>query len=724
MNDYPSGEWSPILVGHVWPNGANLTIITNAASNFASTAANYHRFSDRLEHARSGPLAIQQGRTVEDLREAFRRGENSAREVGEKNETKRASCQYAYDSASEMRSELAAIAEEGNNRIKKILESKEPIDAKIDSITDVVFDCQSRANGKAASCGSNILGSIQTVLDRDGIPKSSWQFAAEHGINTERMFGSPNKALIRDQVRAAVRPYSSPIPGKTDNLNPPEGLAGQQEPPMRIPGRTDDLRPPIGSPHIQQPVAIVPGQAANMRPPIAAVAGPPSGGSPFHLPGIAPPAQISTARLPNVSAPTAVSPATLPPRLTPSELLQSFDHGMQTGTPMSAATQALTGGPLNAIEPQLQTSTPHIPETAPVAPTPPSNAHVPVFDAPHPTHTPAAAPAPPTGAPPNEATTTYVAAPVGPAAPAPAAPAPTGQMPSYGADIRPPAPTASVLPTTPAGPPPTATAAAPTSSPAGTGGLGQPAVVRQTATPPAVSQTPAGVTEQALAAAGDAAVAGEASAAATAGARLQRLTDAVARQEPRLRWAVGERADGTSVLVTDLASGWIPPDINMPVGVQLLEPAHRRGDIEVLLGEVSAAASYTPVHYLPAEEEEPIATSARARHVPAINELCWELGQATKWRDELPRLAHTLAKAASTGTGVLDSEVELLREHLVEVRQQVLDSYPDHVNAHLVGNWQLLGAIDALVGGDTVGANYHFAWFRALSQATTAGRLE
>ncbi|WP_204807109.1 DUF5631 domain-containing protein [Mycobacterium riyadhense] len=232
------------------------------------------------------------------------------------------------------------------------------------------------------------------------------------------------------------------------------------------------------------------------------------------------------------------------------------------------------------------------------------------------------------------------------------------------------------------------------------------------------------MTEQALAAAGDGAVAREASAAATAGARLQRLTDAVARQEPRLRWAVGERADGTSVLVTDLASGWIPPDINMPVGVQLLEPAHRRGDIEVLLGEVSAAASYTPVHYLPAEEEEPIATSARARHVPAINELGWELGQATKWRDELPRLAHTLAKAASTGTGVLDSEVELLREHLVEVRQQVLDSYPDHVNAHLVGNWQLLGAIDALVGGDTVGANYHFAWFRALSQATTAGRLE
>ncbi|WP_191498372.1 DUF5632 domain-containing protein [Mycobacterium simulans] len=230
------------------------------------------------------------------------------------------------------------------------------------------------------------------------------------------------------------------------------------------------------------------------------------------------------------------------------------------------------------------------------------------------------------------------------------------------------------------------------------------------------------MTEQAVAAASGGAAAGAVSAAATAGARLQRLIDAVARQEPRLRWAVGERADGTTVLVTDLASGWIPPDINVPVGVQLLAPAHRRGDIEVLLGEVSAAASYTPVHYLPAEEEEPVATSTRARHVPAVDELGWELGQATKWRDELPRLAHTLAKAASTGTGVLDSESKLLREHLAEVRDRVLDSYPDHVNANLVGNWQLLGAIDALVGGDTAGAHYHFAWFQALSQATTPGR--
>ncbi len=82
-----------------------------------------------------------------------------------------------------------------------------------------------------------------------------------------------------------------------------------------------------------------------------------------------------------------------------------------------------------------------------------------------------------------------------------------------------------------------------------------------------------------------------------------------------------------------------------------------------------------------------------------------------------PRLAHTLAKAASTGTGYLDSEVELLREHLATVEGKVLGDYPDHVDTANVGNWQLLATIDALIKGEKTAANYHFAWFQALNLA-------
>ncbi len=178
------------------------------------------------------------------------------------------------------------------------------------------------------------------------------------------------------------------------------------------------------------------------------------------------------------------------------------------------------------------------------------------------------------------------------------------------------------------------------------------------------------------------------------------------------------------MLVTDLASGWIPPDIAIPTGVKLLEPAQRRGNLEALLGEVTAAASYTPIHYLPSDEEkEPVPTSSRARQGPVVDELGWELGKATNWRDGLPRMAHTIAKAASAGTGVANNELELLHNALSTVRDQVLDAYPNVVNAAAVSNWQLLAAIDALANGDKIGANYHFAWFQALNRATTAGKI-
>jgi hypothetical protein len=224
-------------------------------------------------------------------------------------------------------------------------------------------------------------------------------------------------------------------------------------------------------------------------------------------------------------------------------------------------------------------------------------------------------------------------------------------------------------------------------------------------------------TEAAVATASGA-VAGVASAHATARTRLERLVAVVARQQPRLAWAAGDRADNTTVLATDLASGWIPPGIDLPAAVTLLPPAKRRGDLETMLGEVTVAAGYTPIHHVP-EEDEPVPTSLRPRRAPEVEELGPELGHATQWRDGLPRLAHTLAKAASTGTGVLDSEVELLHQHLAAVSTRVLDSYPDQVNAHDVGNWQLLAAIDALIAGNKPTANYHLAWFKACSAANS-----
>jgi hypothetical protein len=196
--------------------------------------------------------------------------------------------------------------------------------------------------------------------------------------------------------------------------------------------------------------------------------------------------------------------------------------------------------------------------------------------------------------------------------------------------------------------------------------------------------------------------------------RLRRLLAFVVHQEPRLNWAVGDRPDGTTVIVTDLAHGWIPPGITLPAGVRLLEPEQRTGRISALVGESRRTVTYAPGDSLGRLDDlAETKASAQPRELHAVDDPGWELSQATHWRDGLPRMVHTLAKAAAAGTGVAEEEIDLLRVHLDTARYQLLTQYP-RVNPALLLNCLLLAATEAAVTGDPVSANYHLAWYQKL----------
>ncbi len=197
--------------------------------------------------------------------------------------------------------------------------------------------------------------------------------------------------------------------------------------------------------------------------------------------------------------------------------------------------------------------------------------------------------------------------------------------------------------------------------------------------------------------------------------RLQRLLQFVARQEPGLRWAVGLREDGATVVVTDLAHGWIPSGITLPAGVRLLEPARRKGNAAALLGSTTLSATYSPGDPLGwATDFGPTESSVLPRELPEVDDLGWLLSEATHWRDGLPRMVHTLAKAGAAGTGVVDAELDVLRVHLDTARYSLLAQYPD-IDPALLLNCLLLAATEGIAAGDRTSANYHFAWFQVLS---------
>ncbi|EUA42883.1 hypothetical protein I552_7624 [Mycobacterium xenopi 3993] len=105
----------------------------------------------------------------------------------------KSSYQSAHDSGAELLRQLDTIAEDGNSRIKQIQSSKDPLPVKVGKITDVVLDCQTQANIKAATHCDNVFTEIQKVLDQRGIPSSARQFAKDHGIDLSSSFGSPAK---------------------------------------------------------------------------------------------------------------------------------------------------------------------------------------------------------------------------------------------------------------------------------------------------------------------------------------------------------------------------------------------------------------------------------------------------------------------------------------------------------------------------------------------------
>ena len=688
--DYPPGQWSVLLVGAQWVSITSLTALNNAIANRGTIQTNFSQLHDTLQNAITTTLVGQEGITADAIRDAFRQGADQAAKVAEKNGVYKNALQDALNSVQHLRDKLTDIAKNGNQQINDILKSNDKVDIKAAKIAHVIAESQRQANQAAGECAFSIVGAGQKVVDAQGTGQSFFGLTRDKGFDVNQQ---PDEKAIEDQVRGMLnQPAGQGVVGGTAQAPPgaQPGTAPAAPATSTLPGGAFNAAGPGGPP--------------------AAPAAPAGFGS--GAPGFGTPPQMGAPPMSAMpSAPMAGTPAGLA-GANPTNAASGLNNALPTSAPLSSGAPGLPGGPVQPMEPQ-------VPPTAPTIPAAATGTPVTVGDAPPPTQQ---VPAPPSSV-------AYTSEPVSPMMSGAAATpvAASGPLPAYGSDLRPPIavtpsgpPIAASVPSAPVSPPPSSSVSgsAPVHpSAGGAPGVGQPAVVRQP-TVPTPAQSPPGVGAQGVIATAGGALAGAASADATGRRRLQRLVAAVARQQPRLAWAVGDRPDDSTVLVTDLASGWIPPGIEIPSAVTLLEPVRRRGDLETLLGEVKLAVATEPGHYRPdPDTDEPVPTSPRRRHAPEVEELSWQLTDATRWRDGLTRLAHTLATAASKNTGVLESEATDLHDQLTQLADRVLDSYPDHVNPDEVGNWQLLSAIEALVVGDKTAANYHLAWFLACNTA-------
>jgi hypothetical protein len=671
MNEWASSLYAEDIVGGLLPMTEIFEVSGNAEKR-QSDCDRHRDYASDQRTIRTGILAGLRGRTAEALMTSHNIAEVWHHGVADGHEAKSRGWANNAESVAWLKSRLENLVFTAEKKIKAVQRSKIPEEAKITKIASIVAEAREDAIYLSSEAVESILDSMSRLLTETGQDKSPSDIIK--GLDNKYKLDTPHSdpGEFGDWKRAVKTASNHGDTGKTNNADPGKvveagyGKAGQ-------PGSSAAAGSGYGVP--DAPAVSAAGGGADGGSLVGAL-GPGAGsagssvGAPVGGQGFAPAARV----------------------LSPNGLAGDFSSGLSSGLPASqtsALTAGSAGGPVGGAG---YVGPPPISLSPPVSQSGVSAA--PVVSAPSEASSPVVAP--------------MQAAPPAPVAPAPAV---QGPLPAYGSDLRAPsvggpaaagglaAPGASTFSS--------GGAAAPV---AGAGsGLGQPAVVRASVSP--VGQVGSG---------GVAATGATVAAAAETveeQRRCDELLNAVAVQEPRIRWAAGTQADGSIMLVTDLAGGWIPPHVRLPAGAQIIQPdAARWGPRDSVGAMLGAPADCV---YSPGQLTSPataVELSDWARQVDPVDDIGWILRKAVDWRDGLPRLAFIMAKAWARSTGVRPIEVNALRDHMAGVRADVLASYPDRVDAHEVGNWMLLAAVDAFCADQFMLGNYHFRWFQVASR--------
>ncbi|WP_172405458.1 DUF5631 domain-containing protein [Mycobacterium paraense] len=690
--DLPAGKHTAELIGAWWPQSS--ASLRAGAGHWRTQQHQQEQYAQDLRGQWTQLGAHNQGHTVDDLVYRFQQGEKHHLDLAEKYKTKAEAFDKGADAIDSLREGLRGIADDYNQRIANIENSKEPAPIKAAEIEKLIAEANGYAAHKSAAAVAAIADAIQKILTAEGLSMSPQEFLKNQGGGP----GGPPKGAV-DGPPAGARGAGG---GTTGHGGPPAGAHGAGGGTHGGSSYTAGGAPAAGAHGAGGDSAVSAGAGVNA--PIAA----PSVGT-GHIPGT-----------PGIGSPLpaggGLSPAAGLGGLSPNQLGNSFAQGMMTGQPAAAGAHDLSQGLANAAG----SATPPPPQ-APVVP-PVSAPAIGASGAESAAVDHASGAQVSTGSPAPLASTGG-AVPVTAAMPmsTPMTPVtggaatPAGPLPAYGSDLRPP------VVTPPAVSPPTAPVSgapvAPSPSTSPSAGSPMMSTVQRGAAATQAGASAASPAGASALAATTGAVAGDVSSRAAEQQRLQRLVDAVARQAPGLSWAAGLRDDGTTLLVSSIGCGWIPPNVKIPLGVnRLLEPALRRADASVvdLLGVVTAAAVHKANGFIakPGPDDPALTGDRVARAGPQVDELGPALVEAVRRRDGLPRIAQTLAQAATRGTGVTENEIDLLQREQQVAYQKALE---DPHELSTAADWMLLAAIDALIAGHEFLAHYHVAWYEAVS---------
>lgn len=219
----PQGEWSMVIVGHQWPSDLTIAGLNAWIENRGQIADAHHNIADLLSAAKTGPLAVQQGKTADALVQLFDEGEQLARGVAHKNVIKKDSYSAALNSVHNLRESLNGIADRYNQQINQVIQSKEPLAVKFPHIMELISQGQQEANLAAANCGGDIGDAGQRILDQETTGHSFRQFAGANGVDMSQLFRARDVSGLEPAVRKVLENQDAGL-GAAGGGSGPAGL--------------------------------------------------------------------------------------------------------------------------------------------------------------------------------------------------------------------------------------------------------------------------------------------------------------------------------------------------------------------------------------------------------------------------------------------------------------------------------------------------------------------
>lgn len=155
-------------------------------------------------------LAVNQGRTADDLLERYWRGEQRLATIAHQCEVKSDQSEQVADAVNYLRDRLTEIAQSGNQQINQILAGKGPIEAKVAAVNAVIEQSNAMADHVGATAMSNIIDATQRVFD-ETIGGDAHTWLRDHGVSLDTP-ARPRPVTAEDMTSmTANSPAGSPF---------------------------------------------------------------------------------------------------------------------------------------------------------------------------------------------------------------------------------------------------------------------------------------------------------------------------------------------------------------------------------------------------------------------------------------------------------------------------------------------------------------------------------